>query len=212
MVFTFRGWCVIACMVTCWCTSYLDTETVKPLGFCIPNDHAGLVIGKEGKNILEVQRATNTSIKIDSHPAPLGDKRYGIITGSAENCRKAFLMIAQRLDRKVSLHTAASETIKVPDNMVGRIIGKHGVTIEGIKSLSGAHDIKFSDRPVGLQGLLSPERDCTITGSHDEIKEAKKLIQQVLDGEDVVTNAHLGALLVKLGMGLEDEDSGCVLS
>lgn len=196
----------------------VDTESVEsPLIFCIPNDRAGLVIGKDGKNILEVERATNTSIKVDSRKGSLGDERYAMITGSAENCKRAFLMITQRLQRRVYLHTATSETIKVPDNMVGRIIGKSGITIEGIKSLSGANDIKFSDKPVGLQGLLNTERDCTITGSHEEIEEAKKLIHRVLDGEDIVTGAYLAALMMKLkgaGMGLEkeDEDSGCILS
>jgi ribosomal protein S3 len=35
--------------------SVLITDLGGPLVVCIPNDRAGLVIGKEGKNILEVQ-------------------------------------------------------------------------------------------------------------------------------------------------------------
>ena len=180
--------------------------------FCIPNDRAGLVIGREGKNILEVERATNTSIKVDSHPASLGDKRYVKIVGSEENCKRAFLMITQKLQRRVSLHTATSETIKVPENMVGRIIGKEGVTVQCIKSLSGAHDIKFPEKPQGLEALFELERDCVITGSRDEIEEAKKLIKRVLDGEDIVTNARLEALMVKLKSAGLSLDSGCNLS
>lgn len=170
------------------------------------------MIGRDGKNILAVQRATNTTITVDSRKTSLGDDRYVVIIGSAENCKRAFLMITQRLQHKVSLHTAASETIQVPENMVGRIIGKNGVTVEGIKSLSGAQDIKFSERPGGIEGLLSLERECTITGSHDEIEEAKKLIKQVSCGEDVATDAHLKALLLKSSMRLMEEESGCVLS
>lgn len=117
-------------------------------------------------------------------------------------------MILQKLKRRVSLHTAASETMKVPDNKVGRIIGKNGVTIEAIKSLSGVQDIDFSERPSGFEALFNPERTCTITGSHDEIEKAKKLINQVVDGEDIVTNARIAAVLLRL----QDDDSSCVLS
>ena len=145
-----------------------------------------------------MERATNTSIKVDPRPASLGDKRYVRIVGSEENCKRALLMIVQKLQRKVSLHTAASETIKVPNNMVRRIIGKEGVTVQCIKSLSGALDIKIPDRPRGSEAFPEPERDCVITGSHDEIEEAKKLIKRVLAGEDIVANARLEALMVKL--------------
>ena len=202
-----------SCRMSLIAAIFYFVDTAKPLVFCIPNDHAGLVIGKDGKNILEVERATNTIIKVDDRRRSLGDNRYVVITGSTENCNKAFLMITQRLQRKVYLHTATSETIKVPAGMVGRLIGKNGVTIETIKSSSGAHDIKFSDRPVGLQGLFQQtEQECTITGSHDQIKEAKKLIQQVLSGEDIDPSVHLAALMEKLGIQFEDERSGCILS
>ena len=150
--------------------------------FYIPNDHAGLVIGREGKNILEVERATNTIIKLDPHSSSLGDKRKGTVIGSKDNCKKAVLMIAEKLSRKVSMHTATSETISVPSDKVGLIIGKGGVTVQAIRQLSGAQDIKFSERPKGLEGLESLfdpnlKRECTITGSHEEIEKAKKYVR-----------------------------------
>lgn len=194
---------------------YFDPDSAsRRLEFYIPNDHAGLVIGREGKNILEVQRATNTSIKLDTSSATLGEKRKGVIIGSEENCRKALLMITQKLKRRVSQHTATSSTIKVPDNMVGKIIGRDGTTIETIKSLSGVQDIKFADRPPPLEAVFIHERECTITGNHEEIEEAKKLIKQVVAGEDIVTSVRIAAILTKLkkdGFGFGDEESGCVL-
>ncbi len=189
----------------------LSDSVSKQLEFYIPNDHAGLVIGREGKNILEVERATNTVIKLETHTTLPGGRIKGRITGSEENCKKALLMITQKLSRRVSQHTAASSTIKVPDNMVGKIIGKEGSTIEFIKSLSGAQDIKFSDRPPPLEAMFNHDRECTITGSHEEIEEAKKLIKQVIAGEDIVTNARIAAIMTKLGVGFGDGESGCIL-
>jgi rRNA processing protein Krr1/Pno1 len=97
--------------------------------------------------------------------------------------------------------------------MVGRIIGKNGATVEHIKTLSGALDVKFSERPVGIQGLLIEQRDCTITGSHEQIEDAKKLIQRVIQGEDIVTSALFSALMEKLNITAEtNEGSSCTLS
>ena len=184
------------------------------LMFYIPEDCAGLVIGKDGKNILEVERATNTIIKLQDRSYALNGKRAGEIVGSEENCKKAALMILKKLEHKVSMHTAMSKTIKIPLDMVGRVIGKNGVTIEMIKSLSGVHDIKISDRATGLAAILNPERECTITGSAEQIEMAVKFITQVLSGEDIVTNARIAALMVKVGMDLNEEDtsSDCVIS
>ena len=185
------------------------------LVFYIPEDRAGLVIGKDGKNILEVERATNTIIKLQPRSFVSGGRRVGVIMGSEENCKKAALMILKKLERKVSMHTATSKTIKIPQEMVGRVIGKNGVTIDMIKSLSGVHDIKISDRATDLAAILSTERECTIAGSDEQIEKAVKLITQVLSGEDIVTNARIAALKVKLkevGIDLSEESSACVIS
>lgn len=117
---------------------------------------------------------------LPSRTTSLVDKTAVIIKGSKENCKKAFVLIKERLDRKVALHTAASDIIRVPHQMVGRIIGKSGTTIEAIKSKSGVHDIKFEKRGTDL------EQDCILTGSRDEIEEAKKLIEQKLTEQKLI--------------------------
>lgn len=186
----------------------------RPLVFYVPEDHVGLVIGKDGKNIREVERVTDTVIQVP--PLVTGGRRTGVIIGSEENCKRAALMISEKLQRRVSQRVAASQQIRVPDDMVGRIIGKNGATIHAIKALSGAHDIDFSERPTGLEAFLNPMRVCTITGSNEEIEKAKDLIKQVLEGEDIVTNARMAALIVKLRtMGIDfdsSENNQCVLS
>ncbi len=165
------------------------------------------MIGNKGKNVLEVERKTNTIIKVPSNLHSSSGRVAGTITGSEENCRRAAIMIVEKLKRRVAMHTATSVTIEIPGSMVGRIIGKNGATVRAIESLSGAQKVEISPRSQGLEAFLNPSRKCTITGTAEEIEKAKELIQQVLDGEDIVTNATLAALLVKLGISLTDNDS-----
>ena len=184
-----------------------DKSITSSYTFRIAEDCVGMVIGKDGKNISKVEKATNTSIKISGDN---GDKCEGVIIGSKENCKKAAFMIANKLKQKISMHTATSKTIPVPHNMVRRIIGKNGVTIEAIKSLSGAHDIDFSEKPIGWEAFLNPVRTCTITGSDEQIEKAKELIEQVTSGTDIVTNAEIAAMCVRLGLSLNND--ACVIS
>ena len=109
----------------------------------IPADRAGLVIGTGGKNICEVERLTNTSIKVEGGNTGLygGGNRRVRVLGSEENCKKALLLILKKIEHRVDEHTAGVKTISVPARSVGRIIGKGGATISTIRTLSGVHDI-----------------------------------------------------------------------
>ena len=182
----------------------------KVLIFTIPADRVGLVIGREGRNIQEVERLTNTSIKMMRDDGRASGNKMGIIHGSEENKKKALVLILNRLKKRVSQQTAKTETIDIPEAMVGKVIGKGGQTISAIKSLSGVVDIKIEDRPQGLATFLdlNPSRKCMITGSEEEIEKAKRLITLAMQGGDIVMGATLAALIVELGrLGVEIEES-----
>ena len=169
------------------------------------------MIGAGGKNIREVERLTNTSIKVDGGPGVFGGQnRKVLVIGSEENCKKAILMIMKNIKRRVDEHTAGAKTIFVPESSVGRIIGKGGATISTIKSLSGAHDIKFENRKTGLEALLQTERQCHIHGSDKAIEKAEKLIRLAMAGEDIVAGATFAAIfveLMKMGVQCQEESS-----
>ena len=174
----------------------------------IPADRAGLVIGSGGKNIREVERLTNTIIKVDRGLGLLGgENRRVTVTGSDENCKKALLIILKNIERRVDEHTAGVRTISVPNSCVGRIIGKGGATISAIKSISGAHDIKFDDRKTGLEAMLQTERKCYIHGSEEAMEKAEKLIHLAMTGEDIVASATLAAIFVEfVKMGVQCQE------
>ena len=190
-----------------------DSEETGPKAFelQIPADQAGLVIGTQGKNIREVERLTNTIIKVDRGSGLLGGgNRRVLVVGSEENCKKALLIILKNLKRRVDEHTAGVKTISVPNSCVGRIIGKGGATINTIKSISGAQDIKFDDRKTGLEAMLQTERKCYIHGSEEAMEKAEKLIRLAMTGEDIVAGATFAAIimeLLKMGVQCQEEKS-----
>ncbi len=208
-----------ACMTIHICT-YTDTKQAsapapgetggKVFELQIPADHAGLVIGTGGKNIREVERLTNTIIKVDRGSGLLGgENRRVSVVGSEENCKKALLMILRNVQKRVSEYTAGAKTISVPENCVGRVIGKGGTTISTIKSISGAQEIKIEDRKPGLEALLPfAERKCNIHGSEEAIEKAEKLIRLAIIGEDIVAGATFAAIfmeLLKMGVECQEE-------
>ena len=169
------------------------------------------MIGTGGKNIREVERLTNTIIKVDRGSGLLGgENRRVLVVGSEENCKKALLIILKNVKKRVDEHTAGVKTISVPVNSVGRIIGKGGATISTIKSISGAQDIKFDDKKTGLEAVLQTERNCYIHGSEEAIEKAEKLIRLAMTGEDVVAGATFAAIfmeLLKMGVQCQEERS-----
>ena len=182
----------------------------KALVLHIPADRAGLVIGSGGKNIREVERLTNTSIKVDRGLGLLGGgNRRVTVLGSEENCKKALLIILKNIEKRVDEHTAGAKTISIPESCVGRVIGKRGTTINTIRSISGAQDIKIDDKEKGFEGLLQTERKCHIHGSEEAMEKAEKLIGLAMTGEDIVAGATLAAIfmeLLKMGVQCQEDN------
>ena len=171
-----------------------DTKPFRGIVFQIPGDHVGFIIGRDGKNISEIEGMTNTSIKITKRdPHDYTKTGTGRILGSKENCQRALTLILKKLRKKVSQHTSASKTISIPSHLCGRVIGKGGASLHAIESISGAK-IKI-EKKEGWEGLFVDERDCIITGLDEEIEVAEKLIQEAMTGVDIASTGKLVALI-----------------
>ena len=68
-----------------------------------------------------------------------------------------------------------TEEIKIPDRMVGLIIGRGGESISRLQTESGA---KIQMSPQSMDG--SQERTCTLTGARPAIERAKELIDAIV--------------------------------
>lgn len=82
--------------------------------------------------------------------------------------------------RSGSVGATESQTIKVPADLVGALIGRRGRQIEDIRYKSGAsvHVASASEESTGGQ-----ERDVTISGTKQSVQKALSMVYQRLEQE-----------------------------
>ncbi|XP_030063688.1 far upstream element-binding protein 3 isoform X3 [Microcaecilia unicolor] len=83
--------------------------------------------------------------------------------------------VGNQLGALVHQRTVNTEEFKVPDKMVGFIIGRGGEQISRIQAESGCK-IQMAPDSGGL-----PERPCMLTGTTESIEQAKRLLGQIVD-------------------------------
>lgn len=136
----------------------------------VPAHKAGLIIGKQGSTLKEIQARTNTRISLPRDQ--MGSERLIYISGSENNIEEAKQEIESIV--KENKHDANSELMEIPGDKVGLVIGKGGDSIKSIKEQSGCR-LDF-DKNQGAS-----VRVLTIQGSPDKIQMAKEMIQSILD-------------------------------
>ncbi|XP_025743949.1 far upstream element-binding protein 3 isoform X2 [Callorhinus ursinus] len=80
-----------------------------------------------------------------------------------------------QLGALVHQRAVITEEFKVPDKMVGFIIGRGGEQISRIQAESGCK-IQIASESSGI-----PERPCVLTGTPESIEQAKRLLGQIVD-------------------------------
>ncbi|CAI7988526.1 Ubiquitin carboxyl-terminal hydrolase CYLD [Geodia barretti] len=103
-----------------------DGGEIGCLAFECPGDVAGFVIGRDGKNRRVVESKTDTKIRVEKKEVTRQPNTRVVIIGEKENCKKALFLIVQNLRRKTALHIATTETIDIPSQHCGRVIGRKG--------------------------------------------------------------------------------------
>ncbi|XP_075041323.1 far upstream element-binding protein 3 isoform X3 [Mixophyes fleayi] len=83
--------------------------------------------------------------------------------------------VGNQLGALVHQRTVMTEEFKVPDKMVGFIIGRGGEQISRIQTESGCK-IQIAPDSGGM-----PERPCVLTGAPESIEHAKRLLGQIVD-------------------------------
>ena len=112
-----------------------------------PNDQVGRIIGKAGATIRQMQELSGAHVDVAKECKPGTDFREVTLTGNIQQMQYCEQLIQQKLAGE-SLPTASSvygypsanETkCFIPNDMVGRIIGKAGATIRELQDQSGVH-------------------------------------------------------------------------
>ena len=139
---------------------------------------------------------TNTKIVVEKNEHDKSANTNVLILGEKEENRdKALVLIYNNIRRKTALLTATTETIMIPSQLCGKVIGRKGSTVQAIQKMTGARiDI---ERKEGVEALLDGPRKCTIKGSAEQIEKAKELIAEAQCGEDIAQAAAVAAAMIK---------------
>eukprot|EP00128_Syssomonas_multiformis_P000210 Colp12_sorted_trinity150504_noHs@30861 len=157
---------------------------VTPLKVLVPNSLCGLIIGRAGQTIkeLELQSGARIIVASEDTMVPGSKERVVTISGTLEANQKAQYLISCKLQEAsqpklpVGANPATAAIMKtyVPHALVGFLIGRNGATIKEIESESGS---KITISPEHEMKPGETERLVTITGSaenntkcHDAIR------------------------------------------
>lgn len=155
----------------------------------VPNEHVGRVIGKSGASIRVLQNLSGAHIDIPGECEPGTTYRKVSVTGTPKEIAYCRQLIMQKCDPEAQDSTlplpedgkVITKRIEVPDDSVGKIIGKGGATIRQLQDLSRAHvDVaKASENtPEGM-------RPITLTGTPEQIATCEKYINMKLEGQNL---------------------------
>lgn len=173
----------------------------------VPTSCVGLVIGRNGDTIRNLQDNSGAEIKVtpDQHAQPGQADRSILITGSDEAIAIANRLVMEIVrDARSRRYSGPStppiggmvngevvimEELRVPNEKVGLIIGKKGVAIRDLQMRSGAKiQVTKDDSAVQTDGL----RPVTITGTRPQVDEACSLIASKIS-EPYLSSSAVGS-------------------
>uniref|UniRef100_A0A673TGD5 Far upstream element binding protein 3 n=1 Tax=Suricata suricatta TaxID=37032 RepID=A0A673TGD5_SURSU len=135
-------------------------------------------VGMKAEGFVDaLHRVRQIAAKIDSIPhlnnsTPLVDPS---VYGYGVQKRPLDDGVGNQLGALVHQRAVITEEFKVPDKMVGFIIGRGGEQISRIQAESGCK-IQIASESSGI-----PERPCVLTGTPESIEQAKRLLGQIVD-------------------------------
>ncbi|BFZ14053.1 hypothetical protein BsWGS_17092 [Bradybaena similaris] len=153
----------------------------------VPRRAIGAVIGRHGSNIKRIQTETGARMHFQSKEngkAGSGDSDSKasctlVIQGTPQSAQQAELMVHQLI---AELPVILTEEIELPSYAIGRIIGKGGVTVREITSMSGAKIMIDRNEDFKNSGI---PRTVALTGSRQQIDCALVMIQEKLEEEEM---------------------------
>ncbi|RKP08044.1 hypothetical protein THASP1DRAFT_30143 [Thamnocephalis sphaerospora] len=163
----------------------------------VPNERVGLLIGRGGDTVREIQRRSNVRVNVtpDDHASGQTERPVQII-GDEHGVQMARAMIQEIIEGTSPLLNGMggggygsapstvgvvmagpsgtiTETIEVTNDSVGGIIGRGGETVKYLQQLSGAR-IQVEPNTGGHQ----PMRKVHIAGTQDAVARARGMIDE----------------------------------
>jgi far upstream element-binding protein len=149
----------------------------------IPSDTVGLLIGRGGQTIRQMQLRTGCNIQVqrDADADPSTGYRDVTLSGTPEQIQIGRAEIDRLVEAQATGQKAVpldipgmmTRVITVPNSMVGIVIGRGGETIKGIQARTGA-------RVQVSKDATAPEREITLSGSDQAVQYAQHEIDQLV--------------------------------
>jgi far upstream element-binding protein len=168
----------------------------------IPNDKVGLVIGRGGDTIKNIQAQTGANVQIAPESGQHQTTRPVTITGTADQLQLAEQEILRVCDTGDNRGIGGGRsggpglgyggdcfTLNIPNNMVGLLIGKGGETIRQLQQQSGAHIQVTRDSEVAPGAT---ERTVSISGTPDQIANARRQVEQLFEQQERERQSGIG--------------------
>ncbi|XP_075143154.1 far upstream element-binding protein 1 isoform X4 [Leptodactylus fuscus] len=158
-----------------------DYSTVPP-----PNSGSGGAVNDAFKDALQRARQIAAKIGGDAGPPAVNTNDYGFAgqkrpldDGDQPEAKKVAPTNDSFQPSMPPMHqqqrAVLTEEYKVPDGMVGFIIGRGGEQISRIQQESGCK-IQIAPDSGGM-----PDRSCMLTGTPDSVQAAKRLLDQIVE-------------------------------
>lgn len=165
------------------------TQEGDSLQIMVPDRTVGLIIGRGGETIRDLQERSGCHVNIVGENKSVSGYRPVNLIGSAasqQHAKDLIFEIVESDQKGISikdLHSRRQEdpfgklndNIKVPGDAVGMIIGKGGETIRDMQNQSGC---KINVSPASGRDI---ERDIGLIGTRGAIEAAKRLIREKVE-------------------------------
>jgi len=166
----------------------------------VPNDCVGLVIGKSGETIRQLQMQSGAKkVQVAAESNKGADYRNLFVEGDREAYDIVQQMVKDIVDQQRKIKQSMTgllpdntqgvrDEVPVPDNLVGLIIGRGGETVKSINQRTGA--VIFI--PKECDSNNSNERVLIVSGTAEQVAQAKQEIHEKV--QEGLRNMQLKAL------------------
>ncbi len=146
----------------------------------VPNDKVGLIIGRKGDTIRQIQVSTGARVQIAKDSLPGASTREVTISGTPAQIAHARRAIQDTVDNPgaaSSMGASHSERMQIPNNAVGKIIGPSGESIRQLQLRTGCivQMQRDNEVPPGTQ-----HREITLLGSLEQIAACRVALQETI--------------------------------
>ncbi|XP_063677015.1 far upstream element-binding protein 1-like [Bolinopsis microptera] len=157
--------------------------------FEIHNDMSGVVIGKGGSKVKQIQSETGVRVYVGSINSAFDGMTKVVLRGNKEGYDEAKRIIMELISEPV-------EVFKIPEYMIGVVKGQQGSKIQEIQSETGVRVIVGFWDPA-IDGMIK----VTLMGNKDSCEEAKKIILDLISEPTEVFEISKNMIGVVIGKG-----------